>query len=221
MNSTPAIRSLVRTGARRAAGILLALLLAGSLPAASIPLAEPVVEIVTSPESFQRFVAPWAGALKNPPAGTDERMILGMRVHLALNRRGAAEADAAVAALRRLASPGEERAFTGIVTEAQIAAWAPGTTFAREIEARLRALPRTPAMAALLQRQREKLAATTREALLAEAERLGRQLAGQHRCEWAEADQIVRLHHRLTAIVPLRDDLVAALEVAIRERTPR
>lgn len=185
---------------------------------AGFPLAAPVRELVTSPAAFGRFAGPVRRALEPAPAGVDAKLLLGLRAHLALAAHDADAALRAAAELRALQTDPAERAFSGLVTEAQVAAWRPGAALDRELAVRLAALPATPAMTSLLCRQREKLAAVTPEALLAEADELGRRLDGRGVCDWIDADRIIRLHHRLANVLPLRETLVAAFDAALAAR---
>jgi hypothetical protein len=179
-------------------------------------LPEGVAQVVTRAESFARFVAPIRNAL--PEAGLDARLRLGMEAHLALNAREPAPALAAATALRALETDPAAKALAGLVTEAQVASWKPGADFAGELRTRLAGLPRTPEITGRLRSLREKIAATTREALLAEAAALGRKLDAGGRCDWRDADEIVRLHHRFANVLPLRAALLAALDEEIGRR---
>lgn len=185
------------------------------LPAAEsrFPLPAPVVRLVSEPEAFSRFITPVRTAL--PQAGLDQRLRLGMEAHLALNDRDASAALAAAAALRALEKDPAAKALAGLVTEAQVASWQPGTEFSHELRTRLAGLPRTPEITARLKGLREKIAATTPEALLAEAEAMGRRLDGTGECDWRGADEIIRLHHRRANVLPLRQDMLAALDDAM------
>lgn len=204
----------------RTTWIALAIFLGTTLFATAAPgsfaLPAPVMEIASSPEAFARFVAPVRAALAAPEL--DAKLRLGMQVHLALNDRDAKTALAAAAELRALQTEPAEKAFTGLVTEAQVASWASGATFAQELTRRLATLPATAKMTAVLRKQHEKIAATTRDGLLAEAATLGRQLDGSGQCDWTGADQIIRTRHRLTNILPLREAMLTALDAAIAER---
>jgi hypothetical protein len=186
---------------------------------ARFELPAPVTEIVTSPGQFARFVAPVRAAL--PGAGLDDRLRLGMQAHLALNDRDAPAALAAGAALRVLETDPAAKALAGLVTEAQVAAWRPDTTFSRELTTRLAGLPPGPEITARLRNLREKIAATTRDHLLAEAAALGRRFDSAGQCDWAGADEIIRLHHRLANVLTLRTELLAVLDEAIDARIRR
>lgn len=179
-------------------------------------LPAPVMEIATAEEAFARFAAPVRAQLAT--ANLEAKLRLGMQVHLALGDRDGKSALAAAAELRALQSDPAEKAFTGLVTEAQVASWSSGAAFSRELAVRCAALPRTAEMTAVLRRQREKIAATTRDGLLAEAAELGRRFDGPGQCDWLGADQIIRTHHRLANILPLREAMLAALDAAIAER---
>jgi hypothetical protein len=179
-------------------------------------LPAPVIQIVTSADQFARFVAPVRAGL--PGANLDARLRLGLQAHLALSDRDAAAALAAGTALRALETDPAAKALAGLVTEAQMAAWRPGATFSRELTTRLAGLPSTPEITARLRSLREKITATTRESLLAEAAALGRRLDAAGHCDWHGADEIIRLHHRLANVLPLRDALLAALDAAIAAR---
>lgn len=176
----------------------------------------PVLQTVTSADQFARFAAPVRAAL--PGSGLDQRLRLGMQAHLALNDRDAATALAAGTALRELETNPAAKALAGLVTEAQVAAWRPGMTFSRELTTRLAGLPPTSEITARLRNLREKIAITTREHLLAEAAALGRRLDAAGSCDWLGADEIIRLHHRLVNVLPIRDAMLAVLDEVIAGR---
>jgi hypothetical protein len=71
----------------------------------------------------------------------------------------------------------------------------------------------------MLQGQRAKIAALSRDALLAETrDIIVPALARRGYCGLVEADQLVRVRHRLTSILPLRDEFLRAFDAAIAAR---
>src|SRR5439155_13597271 len=107
-----------------------------------------------------------------------------------------------------------DRAYTGLTSQASVVArWesharagspAYAAAYERDFQSRLAKLPRTPEIRAMLVRQREKAAATTREALLAEVrDTIAPAIQRRGGCGLEEADQLVRVQHRLTEIMPV------------------
>jgi hypothetical protein len=188
------------------------------------PLPAPVTTIVTE----GRGLGPLAAALQADAAATLEQALppaearrwLGLQVHLALLAGDDVRAQAAANRLRELQPDPNERAYTGLTTAAVGAARrADGsvdqTVFARDLARRLRELPKTPAMRAVLVRQRERLAAIAPAPLRAAAEEIERRTAGATTLDWTTADEVVRLRHRWADLLPLVDALRAALDEAI------
>lgn len=218
------------------------LVLLAALPAVAAredlawPLRAPVRELVTRPESFRPFAAQVRDsvgrALEGRPAPTGDRLarLLSLRVHLALAEGDDVAALAAATRIQENATEGPERAFAGVLTRATVSArrlagsGPPSPAYAaalrRELEHELEKLPPAAGITALLHRQRERFLALNRDALLAEAEALGRRIDSSGWCEFEEADVIVRLHHRLTNVVPVRDTLLAAFATALARRAP-
>jgi hypothetical protein len=171
------------------------------------------------------------------PAAVDDpatqRVLLSTRVHLAHAVADNERAIATAAWIRSLQPEPAEKAFAGLTTLASVAARiathnaAPETrsflaAFEREFAARLASLPHTPAIVAMLRGQREKIAAMTREALLAEArDKLAPALRGRSTCTLAEADAIVRVRHRIEGILPTRDTMLKVFDTAIAARASR
>jgi hypothetical protein len=158
-------------------------------------------------------------AAEAAPADEKLGLLLALRVHLALLRRDGARAlDTAERIRARQPSPAE-RAFAGLTTQATVAAWAAprageAAAFAAEFRRLLAALPRSPEMAAVLTRQRERLEAMTEPALRAEAARLAAVIGDRRQVTLAEVDQIVRVGHRLEHLAPRREAMIAALDEA-------
>ena len=233
----PFARRVVRFIGRAAfAGVLLGLRCsspAQTPPAPEgFPLPAGVREIVSAPASFERFAAtlrPWIEArLKASPPGPELKLLLAMRVHLALHAGDDRAALETAERLRDLQLNETERAFSGVMTVATVRARREGGTdprapryadaLQRALAAELQRLPRTPAMRAVLEKQRARLASMTAPLLLAAAEKLAAQCDASHRCSLEQADEIVRLGHRFTALVPVREAILAAFEAELQRR---
>ncbi len=168
------------------------------------------------------------------PAAVDDpatfKLLLSTRVHLAHHFGDNEVAVATAAWIRSLQTDPDSRAFAGLTTLASVEARRrnPGTepadaryrkTFFDEFTRQLAGLPRTPGIVTMLRGQREKIAAITEAALLAETrDVIAPALARKGYCGLGEADQLVRVRHRLTSIVPVRDETLRALDAAIAKR---
>ena len=179
---------------------------------------------------FGRRVAAEVERLLGEPGAIDDpatlRLLLAMRVHLAHHFRDDARAVATAAWIRSLQPDGADKAFAGLTTFAAVEARQhhPGVeagdprhraAFRVAFARRLSGLPRTTEIAAMLRRQREKIAGLTRDGLLAEARQI---VVTDGHCTLAAADQLVRVRHRLTNILPVREETLAALDEAIAAR---
>jgi hypothetical protein len=202
-------------------------------------LPAPVPELVTREEAFRPFaetVSAEVERLLGVPAAVDDpatfRILLSTRVHLAHHFGDNEKAVATAAWIRSLQTDPAGRAFAGLTTLASVEARRrhPGAapddaayraTFQREFSRHLAALPHTPDITAMLRTQREKIDGITEAALLREArEKIAPAIGTRKACTLDEADQIVRLRHRLVGIVPVRVETLLALDQAIAERTP-
>jgi len=164
-------------------------------------------------------------ALATQPAPEGERLglLLAMRVHFALLLRDGPRALDSAEKIRSRQATEAERAFSGLTTRATVASWtAPqaeqAVAFAAEFHRLLRPLPRSPEMVAVLARQRERLQAMTGPALRGEAGQLAATLGSRRQVTLEEADQILRLGHRLENLLPLREAMIATLDDAIAGR---
>ncbi len=158
------------------------------------------------------------------------RLLLSTRVHLAHHHADNEKAIATAAWIRTLQSDPAGRAFAGLTTLASVAARLrhPGVpaadaayrrTFLAEFTRQLAALPRTPEMTVFLRAQRLKIAEITERALRAEVrDIIEPAIARRGYCGLAEADQLVRVRHRLLSILPLRTETLQALDAAIAAR---
>ena len=159
------------------------------------------------------------------------RTLLSTRVHLAHHFGDNQVAVATAAWIRSLQTNPDARSFAGLTTLASVEARLrnPGAaptearyraTFFNEFTRQLTGPPRTPGVVAMLSGQREKIAAMTKEALLTEMrEVIMPKLARKGYCGLAEADELVRVRHRLVSIVPVRDETLRALDAAIAARS--
>lgn len=194
-------------------------------------------ELVTDEAKFRPFaetVRAEVERLLGEPTAVDDRatlnLLLSTRVHLAHHFGDNEKAIATAAWIRSLQADPALRAFAGLTTLASVEARrrhpgaAPGDatyreTFSREFTRQLGRLPRTPEIGAMLRGQREKIAGLTETALLAEVrEVVLPALARRGHCGLAEADQIVRVRHRLVGILPVKKETLQALDAAIAAR---
>jgi hypothetical protein len=169
------------------------------------------------------------------PAAVDDpatfKLLLSTRVHLAHHFGDNGVAVATAAWIRSLQTDPDVRAFAGLTTLASVEARRrnPGmtpdearyrATFFNEFTRQLAELPRRSGTVAMLRGQREKIAAITEAALLAETrEVIVPALRRKGYCGLEEADQLVRVRHRLVSIVPVRDETLRALDAAIAARS--
>lgn len=187
-------------------------------------LAVTPLELVTTEAAFapfaQRVAADVATALKHqpPPDPTRLKLLLGLRVHLALHFRDDAAALAAAEQIRALQTDPAERSHAGLTTRALVAGKHEPEAFEREFTRLLRSLPRDPATRAMLGRAREKIAATTEAALLADVRaNIAPRIAAGEPCTLEIADQLVRIRHRLVGILPLRDALLRSYDSVLSD----
>lgn len=217
--------------------LLLILPVAGAARDPGYVLSAPPRELVRSEELFKPFalaVRADVERLLTEPARVDDpaalKLLLSMRVHLAHYFADNAEAVATAAWIRSLQTDPAEKAFAGLTTLAAVRAREenPGAgcgdagyraSFAREFTRQLAALPRTPQIAAMLQGQKAKISGLTEASLLAEVrDTIGPAIDRRGFCGLAEADQLVRVRHRLVSILPVKAETVAALDAAIALR---
>ena len=215
-----------------AMGVLAAAGPACGCAAETYPLPAGVRALVTTPAHLQAFAQPLAADVERQlaavpaPDGEKLTLLLALRVHLALLTGDAPRALDSAARIRARQAGEIEQAYAGLTTEATVAARqeakAVGADFAAVFRAAfaraLATLPRSPAATALLAQQRDRIRGMTREALLAEADRLAAKVDATGRCSLADADQIIRIGHRLENIVPLRDTMLAAFDAEIAAR---
>jgi hypothetical protein len=191
-------------------------------PAPVYQLAAPALNLATNEADFaplaRRVWADVDSALRaaTPPDPARLKLLLGIRVHLALLFRDDAAALDAAARIRALQTDPAERAHAGLTTRALIAAGPDPRAFEREFTRLLATLPHDPALVAVLRRARERIAATTEAALLDEVRRnIAPHLARGEPCTLEIADQLIRIRHRLTGILPLRDAMLRAYDSAL------
>ena len=203
-------------------------------------LAASPLELVTNEARFRPFaerVRAEVERLLGVPAAVDDpatiKLLLSTRVHLAHHFGDNEKAIATAAWIRTLQTDPAGRAFAGLTTVASVEARRrhPGVesdnaryreTFRREFTRQLATLPSTPDITKMLRGQREKIASLTEAALLAETrEVIAPALARRGYCGLAEADQLVRVRHRLVNILPVKSETLQALDAAIAARSSR
>jgi hypothetical protein len=204
----------------------------------SLP-ADPVA-LVTHEDVFRPFAEQVGAAVERmlgEPAAVDDpatfRLLLSTRVHLAHHFAENEKAVATAAWIRTLQTDPAGRAFAGLTTLASVEARrqhpraAPGdapyrATFLQAFHRRLAALPATPEVVTMLQGQREKIAAIDESALLAETrEVIAPAITRRGYCGLEEADQLVRVRHRLVSILPVKGETLRALDAATAARISR
>lgn len=195
------------------------------------------LEIVSSEKAFRPFaekVRDEVERLLGEPRAIDDtamlKLLLSSRVHLAHHFRDNERAVATAAWIRSLQAEPAEKAFAGLATFAAVKArrlrpaLEPSDpiyrkAFGAEFSRLLATLRRTPEIAAMLGRQRAKIAGLEKTALLAEArDVIAPAIERRGMCGLEEADQLVRVRHRLVSILPLRDEMLAAFDAAMTER---
>ena len=197
-------------------------------------------ELIQDEERFREFavkVDAQVERLLAVPAAIDDVAVLGrllaIRVHLAHYFARDERAVSTAAWIRSLQSNPADRAFAGLTTLASVAARRahPGSaphepgyrdSFKREFSRQLAGLPASTEIVAMLRGQRGKIASITAAALSAETrDVIAPALARQGYCGLEGADQLVRVRHRLASILPIREEILAALDAAISERSGR
>ena len=213
---------------------------AGPAEAAAGPrfaLAVSAEELVSDPAAFAPFAKAVSAEVERQLGiltAVDDPAILSLllstRVHLAHHFREDERALVTAAWIRSRQADPAARAFAGLTTVAAVAARRaqPGAgtsdpryrrAFRAEFDRQLAGLPRTPEMTAFLRAQQEKIAGLSEAVLHAEVrEVIAPALARQGYCGLAEADQLVRVYHRLRDILPVRDETLAALAAAVAAR---
>lgn len=194
------------------------------------------LELMTNEAKFRPFallVGAEVERLLGVPAALDDpatlKLLLSTRVHLAHHFADNEKAIATAAWIRSLQTDPAGRAFAGLTTLAAVEARQrhPGAppdderyrqTFFDAFERHLATLPHSSATLTTLRGQRVKIGGITLEALLAEARDVIAALSGRNSCSLVEADQLVRVRHRLESILPVRDETLRALDAAIVAR---
>jgi hypothetical protein len=195
--------------------------------AARYALPASVASLIEEGRGFREFSAALEGeaeaALAAPAPPEELRRWLGLRVHLALLSGDDGRAQVAADRLRELQAEAGERAYTGLTTRALAAARRreggfDAEAYDREFARRLAELPPTAEIRRVLVRQRERAAGITAAAVRTAASALAARVGGERDVDFATADEIVRLRHRLHDLVPLRTLTLAALDAGIAAR---
>jgi hypothetical protein len=204
------------------------------------PLPADPLALVTHEDVFRPF-AEQVGAeverMLGEPSAVDDpaifRVLLSTRVHLAHHFADNEKAVATAAWIRSLQTDPAGRAFAGLTTLASVEArrQLPGAApvdapyraaFLQAFHRRLAPLPATPEIVAMLRGQREKIAAIDEATLLAETrEVIAPAITRRGYCGLEEADQLVRVRHRLVSILPVKGETLQALDAAIAARVSR
>jgi len=212
----------------------------GSAKDLSYALPASPIELVSNEEKFRAFaeiIRDDIERLLGIPAMVDDlptlKMLLSSRVHLAHHFGDNDRAITTAAWIRSLQTEPTEKAFAGLTTFASVTARreCPGAApddakyqkvFSREFTRQLQSLANTPEILAMLRRQREKIAGLSEAALLDETRRvIEPAISRRGDCGLSEADQIIRVRHRLVSILPVRTATLEGLYAAIQVRSPR
>jgi hypothetical protein len=207
---------------------LVGVIVASAASAKGLPgpyvLPVPPLELVTSDKHFAPFARrvheDVAAALRATPTSTAEaKFLLGLRVHLALHFRDDAAALTAAEQIRSLQTDIGDRALAGLTTRAVVASGHNAAAFEKEFRHLLAGVPKSPEVRAALRKARDKIASITERALLDEVrQQIAPKLESGEPCSIEIADQLVRVRHRLTDILPLRDALLRAYDAAIADQ---
>jgi hypothetical protein len=196
------------------------LALANALPGPYL-LTVPALQLVTSEKDFAPFARRVsddvvAALRKRPTDPAELKLLLGLRVHLALHFKEDTAALEAAEQIRSLQTEPGDRAHAGLTTRAVVAAGHQPEAFEKEFHRLLAGLPKSPEVRAALVRARARIAGITERSLLDEVrQQIAPRLERGEPCTLEIADQLVRIRHRLTDIVPLRDALLRAYDAAI------
>lgn len=188
--------------------------------------------IVEDEAAYAAFAAPVvadaATLLAASPPQALAKVLFAIRVHHSLHTGADAAALDSARRIRELLPEGAGRAYAGLTTQAFVAAHQasgrrPGdprfnAAFARSFGARLATLAMTTAMRVELEAQHAKLAGMTAETLRKELAATTAGIGNRRECTLAEADQLIRLHHRLADLLPLRAEMLQALVAAAAAR---
>jgi hypothetical protein len=202
---------------------LVALLMSPELVTSSptYRLAVSPLQLVTSETDFAPFARQVfkdvASALQSapPPEGARLKLLLGIKVHLALHFGDNAAALDAAERIRELQTDRAERALAGLTTRALVASNHEPHAFGREFTRLLEQLPHDPAIRGALVRARQRIEAMTEQSLLDDVRNVAPLLARGEPCTLEVADQLVRVRHRLTGILPLREAMLRSYDVAL------
>jgi hypothetical protein len=180
------------------------------------------LQLVTSETDFAPFARQVfkdvVSALQSapPPEGARLKLLLGIKVHLALHFGDNAAALDAAERIRELQTDPAERALAGLTTRALVASNHEPLAFGREFTRLLEQLPRDPAIRGALVRARQRIEAITEQSLLDDVrQNVVPRLARGEPCTLEVADQLVRVRHRLTGILPLREAMLRSYDVAL------
>lgn len=158
------------------------------------------------------------------------KMLLSIRVHLANCLADDNKAATTAAWIRSTQTNPVQRAYAGLTTFAIVEARrahpslmlsSPEVrgTVRKAFLRRLADLPATPETLALLHQQRNTMAALDGDLLMQDLIQKADPLVGPDgRCTWPVADMVVRIIHRRLVLLPLKAELISALDHAISAR---
>jgi hypothetical protein len=204
---------------------------AAAAPAPVYHLPVPPLQLVAEEGQF----APFARAVRddvdallqaNPaPDGTRLRLLLGLRVHLALHFGEDATALTMAERIRQMQPDPAGRALVGLSTRAFVQARQEAgrdhpqefaAAFERDFAKLLQALPPEPAMRDAVRRARFKIQAATRAGLLDELRKdVLPRLARGEACDIEMAERLVSVGHRIADMVPLREGMLRAYDAVL------
>jgi hypothetical protein len=178
------------------------------------------VDVVQNDERFRNSARSIAteidSRLDDAKDAAGQKLLLALRVHLALHFR---EDQLALRLAERIrggvADPGE-RAHSGLITQALVSSRRDPVRFECDFTQLLRALPRDSRTKAALVRARQKIEEMSADALLSEIrETVAPRIARGEPCTLEMADALVRAGHRLRNILPLRAAILRAYSAAL------
>jgi hypothetical protein len=202
-----------------------------------IEMAAKPSSLVTDEAGFRRFAEKLFDQTElrlGEAEGVDDpetlKMLLSIRVHLANCLADDNKAAAAAAWIRSIQTDPAQRAYAGLTTFAIVEARrthpsltlnAPEMhgTVRKAFLSRLSELPSTPEILALLHQQRDTMAALDGDLLMQDLiQKADPLVAPDGRCTWPVADMVVRIIHRRLVLLPLKAELISALDHAIAAR---
>lgn len=196
------------------------LAMTGAFGAPSFPVSGDPIELVRDADRFTPFARNVAAQvdemMKAPPDAATKKLLLGLRVHLALHLHEDERALRVAEQIRASQTDPGERAHSGLTTRALVNSQGDPARFELEFTRLLGELPRDASTRDALVRARKKIDELSAESLLAGIRKnVAPRLARGEPCTLALADELVRAGHRLRMILPVRAAMLRAYAAAI------